>query len=66
LTAAQRRIDGERLCWKRDRRGPIVAVSGGCRVMQISRPRDLGPLMFVIGLFVILFGVTLVIGGPQR
>jgi hypothetical protein len=34
--------------------------------MQISRPRDLGPLMFVIGLFVILFGVTLVIGGPQR
>jgi hypothetical protein len=34
--------------------------------MQISRPRDLGPLMFVIGLFAILFAVTLVIGGPQR
>jgi hypothetical protein len=38
----------------------------GVRVMQISRPRDLGPLMFVIGLFAILFAVTLVVGGPQR
>jgi hypothetical protein len=34
--------------------------------MQISRPRDLGPLMFVIALFAILLVVTLVVGAPQR
>jgi hypothetical protein len=34
--------------------------------MQISRPRDLGPLIFVIGLFTILLAVTLVVGTPQR
>ena len=30
--------------------------------MQISRPRDLGPLVFVIGLFAILFAVTVLVG----
>jgi hypothetical protein len=34
--------------------------------MQISRPRDLGPLILVIGLFLILLVVTLTIGGPTR
>jgi len=34
--------------------------------MQISRPRDLGALVFVIGLLAILFAVTLVVGGPLR
>jgi hypothetical protein len=38
----------------------------GVRVVQISRPRDLGALVFVIGLFLILLVVTLVVGGPQR
>jgi hypothetical protein len=33
---------------------------------QISQPRDLGPLVLVVGLFVILFVVTLVVGVPQR
>jgi len=31
--------------------------------MQISRPRDLGPLILVVGLFLILFAVSLVVGG---
>jgi hypothetical protein len=30
--------------------------------MQISRPRDLGPLVLVVGLFLILFVVSLVVG----
>lgn len=34
--------------------------------MQISRPRDLGPLILVIGLFLILLVVTLTIGSPAR
>lgn len=34
--------------------------------MQISRPRDLGPLILVVGLFLVLLIVTLVVGAPQR
>ena len=34
--------------------------------MQISRPRDLGPLVLVVGLLLILFVVTLTVGAPQR
>ena len=34
--------------------------------MQISRPRDVGALVLVIGMFVILFVVTLMLGSPQR
>jgi hypothetical protein len=34
--------------------------------MQISRPRDLGPLILVVGLFLILLVVTLLVGAPQR
>ncbi|HLQ47995.1 MAG TPA: hypothetical protein VK233_03415 [Candidatus Dormibacteraeota bacterium] len=42
----------------------IDRAGGG--VMQISQPRDFGPLVFVVGLFVILFVVTLTVGAPQR
>jgi hypothetical protein len=38
----------------------------GVGAMQISQPRDLGPLVLVVGLFVVLFVVTLVVGVPQR
>jgi len=34
--------------------------------MQISRPRDLGPLILVVGMFLILLVVTLSVGVPQR
>jgi hypothetical protein len=34
--------------------------------VQISRPRDLGPLILVVGLFLVLLIVTLVVGTPQR
>ena len=33
--------------------------------MQVSAPRDVGPLILVVGLFVILFAVTLLIGTPR-
>ena len=34
----------------------------GERAMQISRPRDVGPLVLVVGLFLILLVVTLTVG----
>jgi hypothetical protein len=34
--------------------------------MQISQPRDFGPLVLVVGLFVILFVVTLMVGTPHQ
>jgi|SwirhisoilCB2_FD_contig_31_2223915_length_264_multi_10_in_0_out_0_1 hypothetical protein len=34
--------------------------------MQISQPRDLGPLLFVVGFFAILLAVTVIVGAPQR
>jgi hypothetical protein len=34
--------------------------------MQISRPRDFGPLVLVVGLFLILLVVSLTVGVPQR
>jgi hypothetical protein len=33
--------------------------------MQISRPRDIGPLVLVVGLFLILFVVSLTVGAPR-
>jgi hypothetical protein len=44
---------------------PIAGGFGG-GVMQVSRPRDLGPLAFVVGLFLVLFAVTLIVGAPLR
>ena len=34
--------------------------------MQISRHRDFGPLVLVVGLFLILLVVSLTVGVPQR
>jgi uncharacterized membrane protein len=36
----------------------------GERAMQISAPRDIGPLVLVVGLFLILFAVALLVGAP--
>jgi hypothetical protein len=33
--------------------------------MQISRPRDIGPLVLVVGLFLILFVVSVMVGSPR-
>ena len=33
--------------------------------MQISRPRDVGPLIFVVALLLILFAVSLFVGAPR-
>lgn len=34
--------------------------------MQSAQPRDIGALALVVGLFLILFVVTLLYGGPTR
>lgn len=34
--------------------------------MQSAQPRDIGVLVFVIGLFLVLFVVTLLMGSPVR
>ena len=34
--------------------------------MQTARPRDIGALVLVVGLFLILFVVTLTVGSPVR
>ena len=34
--------------------------------MQRARPQDLGALVLVVGLFLILFVVTLTLGSPVR
>lgn len=34
--------------------------------MQSAQPRDVGVLIFVIGLFLVLFLVTVLIGSPAR
>jgi hypothetical protein len=44
--------------------GRSSTFGGGA--MQISRPRDFGPLMFVVGLFLILLLVTLLIGAAPQ
>jgi hypothetical protein len=41
------------------------SINLGERAMQISRPRDLGPLILVVGLFLILFAVTAIVGAPR-
>jgi hypothetical protein len=33
--------------------------------MQISRPRDIGPLMLVVGMLLILLVVSVVVGAPR-
>ena len=37
----------------------------GERAMQVSAPRDVGPLVLVVGLFLILFFVSLMVGAPR-
>jgi hypothetical protein len=43
--------------------GPSVL---GEAIMQSAQPRDLGALILVIGVFLVLFVVTLTMGSPVR
>ena len=45
-------------------RGGIPAGLG--EAMQSAQPRDIGVLIFVIGLFLVLFVVTVALGAPAR
>ena len=44
---------------------PVEAPGGGAFV-QSARPRDIGALALVVGLFVILFVVSVMLGSPAR
>jgi hypothetical protein len=48
-----------------DRLGPRSRTVGE-RAMQSTQPRDLGALILVIGLFLVLFVVSLLFGSPVR
>jgi hypothetical protein len=43
-------------------RGPVMAW--GSTAMQSARPRDLGALALVVGVFLVLFVVSLALGSP--
>jgi hypothetical protein len=53
-----------RLCCSGSAGNPIDATLG--EHMQSAQPRDLGVLIFVIGLFLVLFVTTLLLGTPVR
>ena len=44
--------------------GPGPVRIGGSAAMQSARPRDFGALALVVGLFLVLFVVTLALGSP--
>lgn len=48
-----------------DRRG-VGPRAWGRRTVQRARPQDIGALVLVVGLFLILFVVTLTLGTPAR
>ena len=61
------RADNDRagvVCWRRIAAGSVREPGGGD--MQTARPRDIGALILVVGLFLILFVVTLTLGSPLR
>jgi hypothetical protein len=45
---------------------PIHRASWGSCTMQTAQPRDVGALILVIGMFLVLFVVTLLMGSPIR
>jgi hypothetical protein len=53
-----------RLCFGR----PVGAGSVPCRgnIVQTAHPRDVGALALVVGLFLVLFVVSLTLGTPTR
>jgi hypothetical protein len=41
-------------------------MSGGGEIVQSAHPRDVGALALVVGLFLILFVVSVMLGSPIR
>jgi hypothetical protein len=54
------------LCWSRDRLGPVQGRAWGLSIVQTAQPRDVAALALVVGLFLILFIVTVMLGAPTR
>jgi hypothetical protein len=49
-----------------DRLGPVRGRVLGVVIVQTAQPRDVAALALVVGLFLILFIVTVLLGGPTR
>lgn len=50
-----------------DRPGSRFEQAWGRRThVQTARPRDIGALLLVVGIFLVLFVVTLALGSPLR
>jgi hypothetical protein len=57
----------EDLCWEGARSGLLVrSGQGGKRIVQTAHPRDLAALVLVVGVFLILFVVSVMLGSPPR
>ena len=46
--------------------GNPVRQAWGRRIVQSAHPRDMGALALVVGLFLILFIVSVMLGSPAR
>lgn len=45
---------------------PVRASLGEAKRVQTARPRDIGALLLVVGIFLVLFVVSLTVGSPLR
>lgn len=45
---------------------PVRSRAWGRRILQSAHPRDVGALALVVGLFLILFIVSVMVGTPTR
>jgi hypothetical protein len=45
---------------------PVSTKPGGGEIVQSAHPRDIGALALVVGVFLVLFIVSLMLGSPAR
>ena len=45
---------------------PVPTKPGGGEIVQSAHPRDIGALALVVGVFLVLFLVSLMLGSPAR
>ena len=65
VAAAQRTQALMRLSCSEPAGNPGASSLGG-GVMQTAQPRDIGALVLVIGVFLVLFVLSLMLGSPAR
>lgn len=58
--------DGQASMLQQLRPGTGVSKPWGRRIVHTAQPRDIGALALVVGVFVILFVLSLMLGSPAR